>query len=292
MIHQILKEKKQRIENRLRSLLITEEVRHKTLYEAMNYSLLADGKRLRPALFLLILDVLGKDSERYIDAACAIECIHTSSLIHDDLPQMDNDEYRRGKLTNHKVYGAGMATMAGDGLLLYAFELLAGVESISLRMRCELIALLAHASGPEGMIGGQSQDIEMENQPLTLEALRTLDRCKTGCLLCASIDMAAVLAEALPEEGSALHQYGEHLGQLFQITDDLLDVSGNLESMGKKPGQDTIMNKKTYVSLLGVSGAKTMAEKEAVLAVESLSCLGERANVLKELALSLLYRVK
>lgn len=292
MIQQILHEKKQRIEERLRGLLVTEEAAHQKLYEAMNYSLLAGGKRIRPSLFLMVLDVFGVESDWYMDAACAIECVHTYSLIHDDLPQMDNDDYRRGQLTNHRVFGAGMATMAGDGLLTYAFELLAGMEGTDPLMRNRLILLLARAAGPDGMVGGQAQDIEAENQHLSVEALRTMDRCKTGCLLCAPIDMAAVLAGASPAYAERLHQYGMHLGQLFQITDDLLDVSGTMEEMGKQPGQDAVMNKMTYVSLLGVNGAKEMAAQEARAATEALSGLDIDTAPLGELAMYLLHRVK
>lgn len=292
MIQQILHEKKQRIEERLRGLLVTEEAAHQKLYEAMNYSLLAGGKRIRPSLFLMVLDVFGIESDRFMDAACAIECVHTYSLIHDDLPQMDNDDYRRGQLTNHRVFGAGMATMAGDGLLTFAFELLAGMEGADPLMRNRLILLLARAAGPDGMVGGQAQDIEAENQHLTVEALRTMDRCKTGCLLCAPIDMAAVLAGASPADAERLHRYGMHLGQLFQITDDLLDVSGTMEEMGKQPGQDAVMNKMTYLSLLGVNGAKDMAAQEARAATEALSGLDIDTAPLGELAMYLLHRVK
>lgn len=292
MIQQILNEKKQQVEDRLRQLLRTEEPAHRTLYESMNYSLLAGGKRIRPALFLMALDMLGRPSEAYLDAACALECVHTYSLIHDDLPQMDDDDYRRGRLTNHKVYGAGMATMAGDGLLTFAFELLAGMETVPAALRCRLIRILAQAAGPEGMVGGQAQDIEAERRQLTLEELRTLDRCKTGCLLCAPLDMAAVLAEADDETAEALHAYGVHLGQLFQITDDLLDVSGSLEEMGKEPGQDAVMHKATYVSLAGESGARRLAEQEAARAIEALSALGREADALRELAAWLLHRTK
>lgn len=292
MIEEILHEKKKQIEQRLEKLLKTEQGAHRTLYNAMNYSLLAGGKRIRPSLFLLVLDVFGKNSSDYLDAACAIECVHTYSLIHDDLPQMDNDDYRRGRLTNHRVYGAGMATMAGDGLLTYAFALLAGMKTIRPEQKCRLIQILAEASGPDGMVGGQAQDIEAENRALSLEELRLLDQCKTGCLLCAPIDMAAVLAEADPAEGAVLHRYGLHLGQLFQITDDLLDVSGTLETMGKKPGQDAVMHKSTYTSLLGKDEARNMAEKEAEQAVQIVKNLNRDTKPLQELLYLLLNRTK
>lgn len=291
MIQNILRQKKERVEARLAGLLHTEEEAHRTLYAAMDYSLLAGGKRVRPALFLMTLDLFGVPDTPYLDAACALECVHTYSLIHDDLPQMDNDDYRRGRLTNHKVYGAGMATMAGDGLLTCAFALLAGMD-IAPEVRCGLIALLAHAAGPEGMVGGQAQDIESEGKTLTADALRTLDRCKTGCLLAAPVDMGALVAGAEKRQADALHRYALHVGQLFQITDDLLDVSGTLEHMGKAPGQDAVMHKATWVSLFGAEGARKLAEKEAEKAAGALSSFGPEADALRELAGYLLHRTK
>ena len=290
MVRDILKEKKDIIEERLSWLLTADILEHRRLYEAMNYSLLAGGKRIRPALFLMVLDVLGQESMLYLDAACAIECVHTYSLIHDDLPQMDNDPYRRGKPTNHMVYGAGMATMAGDGLLTYAFGLLAGMNGIPADTRCRLISILAAAAGPAGMVGGQAQDIESENKQLTIEMLHTMDRCKTGCLLTAPVDMAAVIGGADGQTQSALHAYGLHLGQLFQITDDLLDCTGTLEEMGKEPGQDAVMKKSTYVSLLGPQEARQMAEKEASRAAACLNALGKKAQPLRDVAFLLLSR--
>lgn len=292
MIQQILQEKKQLVDQYLAKLLATTEPATQTLYDSMNYSLLAGGKRIRPALFLMALDFLGKPSAAYLDAACAIECIHTYSLIHDDLPQMDNDDYRRGKLTNHKIYGAGMATMAGDGLLTYAFTLLSEMKSVTPDIRCQLIALLARAAGPEGMVGGQAQDIEAEHHQLTMNALRTLDYYKTGRLLCVPLDMASAAANAEHETADAFHVYGLHIGYLFQITDDLLDATGSLEEMGKNPGQDQIHNKATYASLAGLDGARKLAQEECDKAVHAVAQLGKRAEPFQELAMYLLHRTK
>ncbi len=233
MIQEILKEKQKLINHRLAVLLKADRVEHETLYSAMNYSLLAGGKRIRPFLFLTVLDILGVDSGLYIDAACALECVHTYSLIHDDLPAMDNDDYRRGRLTNHKVYGAGMATQAGDGLLTFAFQLLSEQKQIAPDIRVELISLLARAAGPEGMVGGQAHDIEAEGKHLTLSELKILDACKTGCLLSAPVSMACAVAGTSMKERALLENFAAHLGLLFQITDDLLDEKGNLEDMGK-----------------------------------------------------------
>lgn len=292
MIKEILKEKKTLVDAALASLLAGAGAADENLLSSMNYSLLAGGKRVRPALFLMALEIFGKKAEDYLSAACALECVHTYSLIHDDLPQMDNDDYRRGRLTNHKVYGAGMATMAGDGLLTYAFELLAKMEDVSAETRVALIRILAEASGPAGMVGGQALDIEAEKKKLTISELRRLDRCKTGCLLTAPLDMAAVIADAPADIAAALHAYGLHIGQLFQITDDLLDAEGSLETMGKLPGQDALMGKSTYISLLGIEGARKAAEEEATAAKEIAEALGEEGKIFAQLADFLLLRKK
>ena len=292
MPQDVLREKKAEIEEVLSNLLHAENPALRTLYESMNYSLLAGGKRIRPALFLLTLDALGARPEGALTVAAAMECVHTYSLIHDDLPQMDNDDYRRGRLTNHKVYGAGMATMAGDGLLTEAFRLIAGEETIAAEQRCELISILAKAAGPSGMVGGQAIDIESEGKLLSADELCFMDACKTGCLLTAPVDMAAVLAEADAETKAALHDYALHLGILFQITDDLLDSVGDLKEMGKEPGMDAVMHKSTYVTILGKEKAAALAEKEAEAALSALSELGEKAKTLRDLVSFILHRTK
>ena len=273
MIQEILKEKQKLINHRLGVLLKADRVEHETLYSAMNYSLLAGGKRIRPFLFLTVLDILGVDSGLYIDAACALECVHTYSLIHDDLPAMDNDDYRRGRLTNHKVFGAGMATQAGDGLLTFAFQLLSEQKQIASDIRVELISLLARAAGPEGMVGGQAHDIEAEGKHLTLSELKILDACKTGCLLSAPVSMACAVA------GTALK-------------DRVLLEKGNLEDMGKMPGQDEKDHKSTFVTILGVEEAEKYAEEEGALAKEALAKLPFDSTILYELTDLLLHRKK
>lgn len=232
------------------------------------------------------------DSGLYIDAACALECVHTYSLIHDDLPAMDNDDYRRGRLTNHKVYGAGMATQAGDGLLTFAFQLLSEQKQIASDIRVELISLLARAAGPEGMVGGQAHDIEAEGKHLTLSELKILDVCKTGCLLSAPVSMACAVAGTALKERVLLENFAAHLGLLFQITDDLLDEKGNLEDMGKMPGQDEKDHKSTFVTILGVEEAEKYAEEEGALAKEALAKLPFDSTILYELTDLLLHRKK
>ena len=292
MIQEILKEKQKLINHRLAVLLKADRVEHATLYSAMNYSLLAGGKRIRPFIFLTVLDILGVDSGLYIDAACALECVHTYSLIHDDLPAMDNDDYRRGRLTNHKVYGAGMATQAGDGLLTFAFQLLSEQKQIAPDIRVELISLLARAAGPEGMVGGQAHDIEAEGKHLTLSELKILDACKTGCLLSAPVSMACAVAGTALKDRGLLENFAAHLGLLFQITDDLLDEKGNLEDMGKMPGQDEKDHKSTFVTILGVEEAEKYAEEEGILAKEALAKLPFDSTILYELTDLLLHRKK
>ena len=218
--------------------------------------------------------------------------MHTYSLIHDDLPAMDNDDYRRGRLTNHKVYGAGMATQAGDGLLTFAFQLLSEQKQIAPDIRVELISLLARAAGPEGMVGGQAHDIEAEGKHLTLSELKILDACKTGCLLSAPVSMACAVAGTALKDRVLLENFAAHLGLLFQITDDLLDEKGNLEDMGKMPGQDEKDHKSTFVTILGVEEAEKYAEEEGALAKEALAKLPFDSTILYELTDLLLHRKK
>lgn len=292
MWQDVLTEKKKQTEDILQTVLQTEETDLSILYESMNYSLLAGGKRIRPILFLLVLDVLGAKPQGAMTVAAAIECVHTYSLIHDDLPQMDDDAYRRGRLTNHKVYGAGMATMAGDGLLTEAIHLIAAEETIPAEQRCKLISVLTKAAGPLGMVGGQALDISAEGKALTAAELLRMDEKKTGALLTAPVDMASILGDADEETRAALHQYARHLGLLFQITDDLLDETGNLEEMGKEPGMDAKMHKSTYVTILGKEKAEEAAKKEMADALDALACLGEKAGILKSLTQYVWQRTK
>lgn len=292
MIQEILAVKKEQIDKKLSDILVPLNPAHQVLYESMRYSLMADGKRIRPCLFLLLLDILGNNSDLYINVACAIECIHTYSLIHDDLPGMDNDDYRRGKLTNHKVYGVGVAMMAGDGLLTYAFELVANERNLPINIRIELIKILSMAAGPAGMVGGQAHDKTVEGKSLSLRELMFLDECKTGKLFCASLEMAAEIAEVSTQDKKAIYEYGKHMGLLFQITDDLLDMEGSLAEMGKAPLQDIFENKSTYVTVLGKEQARKKAEEEAFFAIESLNHFGKEFNPLRELADFILSRKK
>ena len=280
------------IDAALDRLLPAENESPETIHKAMRYSIFAGGKRMRPVLCLAAAEACGGLAVDALVPACAVEMMHTYSLIHDDLPAMDNDDYRRGRPTNHKVFGAGMATMAGDGLLTFAFELLAGEQQIVPALRCELISILAKAAGPEGMVGGQAHDIESEGRTLTLPELQLMDHCKTGCLLTAPVDMALAMTESSEEEKNLLHAFAVHVGLLFQMTDDLLDVNGHLDEMGKMPHQDAADHKSTYVSLLGKERTKALAEEEARLAKEILGRVDRDTSLLTELVDMLLVRTK
>jgi geranylgeranyl diphosphate synthase, type II len=228
------------------------------LKEAMVYSLEAGGKRIRPLLVFAVLSAFGKDTRLGIPAAAAIEMIHTYSLIHDDLPSMDDDDLRRGKPTNHKKFGEANAILAGDALLTFSFQLLARSSNpeISADMKLELIKELSKAAGAEGMVGGQAADIEGENKQLSLKELEYIHEHKTGRLLSFSVLSGAIIARANEELRRRLLQFSHHLGLAFQIRDDILDIEGTEEMIGKPVGSDTGNHKSTYPSLLTLEGAK------------------------------------
>jgi len=254
------------------------------LLESMNYSLLAGGKRMRPLLVLLACEACGGDRRQALPAACALEMIHTYSLIHDDLPSMDNDDYRRGRKTNHVVYGEALAILAGDGLLTLAFEVVAReVQPPEVAAWCCLD--LAQAAGYAGMVGGQVADLEAEGKVLgTIEELEAIHRRKTGALLECSLSLGARIARGTEEQRLALTHYGRCLGLAFQITDDLLDVRGTQGATGKAVGKDAARGKQTYPSLLGVEASQVRAELLIAQAQESLGMFGERARPLETLA--------
>lgn len=263
------------------------------IHEAMRYSVFAGGKRLRPILTLAAAEAAGGKAEEALDVAAAIELIHTYSLIHDDLPAMDDDDYRRGKPTCHRVYGEAMAILAGDALLTHAFTLLAN-KGLASRMGPETLSLLireiAKAAGSQGMVGGQAVDILSENKEIDLATLEYLHTHKTGALIQASIRAGALIAKAKEEELAALTRYGEKIGLAFQIVDDILDVEGKAEELGKSPGRNNKKNKATYPALLGLEEAKRRAEELVTEAQEALSPLGEKGKFLRTLASYILRR--
>ncbi|GAE24608.1 geranyltranstransferase [Halalkalibacter wakoensis JCM 9140] len=252
-----LTETKEQVEKRLPQVFENLSI-PETLVEAMIYSLNAGGKRIRPALLLGTIQSFGKPMESGLDVACAIEMIHTYSLIHDDLPAMDDDDMRRGKPTNHKVYGEALAILAGDALLTYSFELITQLdrEDISTEQKLLLVQEISKAAGPEGMVGGQVADIEGENRSLSLDELVYIHQHKTGDLLTAAIVSGAIIAGASKDDIANLRMFAKELGLMFQIKDDILDVEGDQDLIGKPIGSDDGNNKSTYPNLLGLEGAK------------------------------------
>ena len=286
---------RQEIEDTLAQLLSVKGLPEERLYEAMQYSSLGGGKRLRPALFCAVLDLFGiGDKKPYLPFAAAIEMIHCYSLIHDDLPAMDNDDYRRGRLTNHKVYGEAMAILAGDGLLTYAFQVMLGAEisGVTAEQILGATKLLADCAGLEGMVAGQAVDILNEGVPLTIEQLCYIHRKKTGAMIKGAVVAGAVLAGATEEERAALTIYGEQIGLAFQIADDILDVTGDSKEIGKKVGSDEKKKKITYPGLLGIEEAYACGERAISAAVKPLHLWGEEADLLREIAYFCLQRKK
>ncbi|MBK2003315.1 geranyl transferase [Listeria ivanovii] len=254
------------------------------LKESMLYSVQAGGKRIRPMLVFATLQALNTDPMRGVKTATALEMIHTYSLIHDDLPAMDNDDYRRGKRTNHKVYGDATAILAGDALLTLAFSVLAEDANLTFETRLALINELSFSSGAEGMVGGQQADMEAENKKITLEELATIHARKTGELLIFAVTSAAKIAEATPEQTKRLRIFAENIGVGFQISDDILDVIGDEMKMGKKTGGDAFLNKSTYPGLLTLDGAKRALNEHVSIAKSALSGHGFNDIILLKLA--------
>lgn len=288
-----LSERKKLVEDALEECISVPSGLEKRVSEAARYSLLAGGKRLRPILCLAATEVVGGTYSVALPVACAIEMIHTYSLIHDDLPAMDNDDYRRGRLTNHKVFGEAIAILAGDLLLTEAFGIMANcwrTVSVPPERILEVIAIIARASGYRGMIGGQVVDLECETLEVDLPTIEYMHIHKTGALISASLEAGAVVAGGLPEYRNALIHYGHHLGLAFQITDDLLDVEGDPSIMGKSPGSDAAKNKKTYTTLLGIPKSRDAAKMHVQEAVSSLDLFDEKAEPLRAIARYLLDR--
>lgn len=256
------------------------------IYEAMRYSLLAGGKRLRPILCLATCELAGGTVEMALPTACALEMIHTMSLIHDDLPAMDNDDYRRGKPTNHKVYGDDIAILAGDGLLAYAFEFLTmRTQTVSAERLVKVVARLGHAVAATGLVGGQVVDLESEGaDDVTLSTLDFIHLHKTGALLEASVLSGAELAGADEEMLKRLSQYARNIGLAFQIVDDVLDVTATREQLGKTAGKDLQAQKATYPSLWGIEESRQQAQRLVDEAKASLTEYGEQALPLMAIA--------
>lgn len=280
------------VEEALIKELREESALDEQLCSSMKYSLTAGGKRLRPILLMAAADVAGGRGEDFIQVACAIEMIHTYSLIHDDLPAMDNDDYRRGKLTNHKVYGEAMAILAGDALLTQAFEVMLRQPSVPADVLLKVVREMAIAAGPNGMVGGQAIDLESEGKHIPMETLKKLHMGKTGALFRAAIRSGAILAGADEKQLADLTAYADAFGLAFQITDDILDVVGNEAIIGKPVGSDERNDKSTYVTLTSLETARELAAQVVADGVKALEGFGDKAVFLRELLESLLARNK
>ena len=262
-----------------------------TIHKAMRYSMFAGGaKRLRPVLCLAAAEACEGDPAAALPLACAVECIHTYSLIHDDLPSMDNDDFRRGQPTCHKVFGDGMAVLAGDALLTLAFELVARAESWPRYDTRALLTELAVTAGSLKLIAGQVADLEGEGKPIDLRQLRFIHECKTAALLTTAIRFGGMSANATPARLHALTEFGGALGLAFQVIDDILDVTQTSEKLGKSAGKDLAAQKATYPALLGLEGARREAHRLTDRARAALKPFGRRADALRALADHLLQR--
>lgn len=285
MFKDILESYRLKVEEYLNTLF-TQDAPQKQLFDAMRYSLLAGGKRIRPILVLEFCRVCDGEPEKALPFAAAIEMVHTYSLIHDDLPCMDNDDYRRGRLTNHKVFGEADAVLAGDALLTAAFGQLAKADLPSERI-VKAVALLSACAGENGMVGGQVLDLAGEQLVLTEDEIYTVHRLKTGALISAACRLGVIAAGGSKEQLKAAGRYAEALGLAFQTRDDMLDVLGDSGKMGKNTGMDE--NKNTFVRLYGVGACSKLIEKETQKSIEALSVF-EDSDFLKELSMKLAIR--
>jgi geranylgeranyl diphosphate synthase type II len=260
------------------------------LHDSMRYSIFAGGKRIRPAVCLAAAEACGGDIEPALPLACAVECIHTYSLIHDDLPAMDNDDYRRGKLTNHKVYGEGMAILAGDALLTQAFEIAALSKGWPRYSHRDLVLEIAKASGSLQLIAGQAADLEGEGKKLSVPELRYIHERKTSALLCCSVRLGGMSANCTSTQLTALTDFGYNVGLAFQVIDDILDVTQTSEKLGKTAGKDTAAQKATYPSIVGLEKSKQIAKQLTDKAFAALKPFKGKAVALEGIASYLLKR--
>ncbi|MBI4125564.1 MAG: polyprenyl synthetase family protein [Deltaproteobacteria bacterium] len=279
-IKSYLEKKRERVNRALAGYLDFSPETPPRLKEAIQYSLEAGGKRIRSILAMASCEACGGEEEKVLPVACALEMIHTFSLIHDDLPAMDNDDLRRGRPTNHKVFGDGMAVLAGDGLLAHAFWLLAKTGTPA-----EVMEAIAWGTGPSGMVGGQALDLQAEGKKLNIQDLERIHRLKTGRLIAASVTSGARMANAAPGQLEGLQKYGQAVGLAFQIADDILNVEGSPKETGKqKTGSDQKRSKAAYPGLLGLEPSRTKANRLVEEAIASLSIFDDRGDPLREIA--------
>jgi geranylgeranyl diphosphate synthase type II len=274
----------------LDKFLPSETTKPSTIHKAMRYSLFAGGKRMRPAVCLAAAAACGGRETDAMPLACAVECIHTYSLIHDDLPAMDNDDYRRGKLTNHKVFGEGIAVLAGDALLTQAFEIAAKCKGWPRYSHRVIVLEIARAAGSLQLIAGQVADLEGEGKNISVEELRYIHERKTSALLCCSVRLGGMSANCSPAQLKALTNFGYHVGLAFQVIDDILDVTQTSEQLGKTAGKDTKAQKATYPSIVGLEKSRKIAEQLTARAFASLKMFKGKARALEALAEFLLKR--
>ncbi|MBQ1930783.1 MAG: polyprenyl synthetase family protein [Lachnospiraceae bacterium] len=289
-----MKEKVVQIEAIIGQYLPEEKGFQKTIFKSMNYSVQVGGKRLRPMIMQETYKLFGGEGREIEPFMAAIEMIHSSSLVHDDLPAMDNDEYRRGQLTTWKKYGEDMAILAGDALMIFAFEVAAKAFGMSAHPERvgRAIEILANKTGIYGMIGGQTVDVELTDKPMDAEHLDFIYRLKTGALLEASMMIGAVLAGASAEEVAAAEQVANDVGVAFQIQDDILDLTSTAEVLGKPIGSDEKNNKTTYVTLFGMDAAREQVAALSNRAIQTMKGLGQGNEYLEELFISLIHREK
>jgi geranylgeranyl diphosphate synthase type II len=287
-----LRDKRALVDEALKSVFPEPQGFAADVVRAMTYSLFAGGKRLRPILCIGGAEAVGKEGRTILPFACSLELIHTYSLIHDDLPVMDNDDLRRGKPTSHKVFGEAVALLAGDGLLTEAFRLMAGTSGVDPRALLKVIRLVGSAAGYQGMVGGQVVDIQSEGKPVDPSLVNYIHSHKTGALIHASVTSGAILGEGTEEQVNAISSYGEKIGLAFQIADDILDVEGDSKTMGKGVGGDARKKKITFPAAVGLQKAKEIQGRLVEEAVGALKTFDEKADPLRSLALYIIERKK
>ncbi|MHC1762702.1 MAG: polyprenyl synthetase family protein [Verrucomicrobiia bacterium] len=280
----------ERVNRALNRLLPSERSKPETIHKAMRYSLFAGGKRMRPALCLGAAEACGGRQTDAMPLACAVECIHTYSLIHDDLPAMDNDDFRRGKPTNHKVFGEGVAVLAGDALLTQAFEIAAQCKGWPRYSHQAIVLELAKASGSRQLIAGQVADLEAEGKRIAEKELRFIHERKTSALLCCAVRLGGMSANCAPARLAALTRFGYYVGLAFQVIDDILDVTQSSEQLGKTAGKDAAAQKATYPAIVGLDRSRVIAKRLTQQAFDALRPFRGSAGTLEELAKFLLER--
>lgn len=292
-ITQYLEQQRQRVDRFLEQSLPESLSDPEKLYDSMRYSLLAGGKRVRPILTIAAAQALGYDHDAMLPFAASLEFVHTYSLVHDDLPAMDDDDYRRGRLTNHKVYGDGMAILAGDALLTMAFELCsqdAGTHGLTESQQLQIVRELAYGSGHQGMVGGQVMDILAENQEVELAHLQKIHSHKTGQLIRAAVRIGGIIGGASSTQLESLTGYAEDIGLAFQIADDVLNMVGTREELGKDAGTDEKRGKQTYPSFFGIDGARKLGEECVERAINRLQSFDHHADPLRHIATYIIKR--